>query len=102
MHGPINMTKRALLKTQRKRVFLFMRDVLVSLLKKLFGAVQPPGVLHSGVHRRVIVQVLAIINRSFLDFIDPLVNLVNGFFLLFAKRPTILVLQMSAGGAQVW
>jgi hypothetical protein len=90
-----------MVKTLRKRIVLFVRDVLVGLLKQLFCAVQPSGMVHSGVHRRVIVQVLAIINRGPLDFINRFVNLVNGFLLLFLERPTVLVLQLSAGGAQV-
>lgn len=64
-------------------IVFFVGDVVVRLIQQFEGAMESTGAIHSGINRRMIVQVLAIPNRSSLDFIDSPVDFLNGVALFF-------------------
>jgi hypothetical protein len=77
-------------------------DVIVRSIQQFQRAVVAAGAVHSGIDRRMVVQILSIPNGSLLDFVDGFVDLLNGvfFFLVHVMRGR-QVLQMGAGMAQV-
>lgn len=96
------MAKGTLLEALGKAIIFFMGDVLMGFLEQFFGAVKAAGVVQARVHRRVIIQVLAIVNRCLFDFANGVIDRVNGFFFLmaqFAVAPTDF--QVGASRAQI-
>jgi hypothetical protein len=49
----------------------------------------------------MIVQILSVIDGSFLDFVDGVIDFVDGFLFLFLEFPAIGALQMSARVAKI-
>ena len=95
------MAKRALLQPLGKAILFLVGDVLASLVQKLLGAVQTAGVVQPGVDRRMIVQVLAVVDGRSLDFRNRVIDGVNRFLLLVAQFAPIVCLQMGASGAKI-
>jgi len=83
-------------------IILFARNVIVSFVEQFLGAVKAARAVHVRIDGRMVVQVLAIINRSVLDFLDSFVNLVNGvfFFLIHVMRGRE-IFKMSTGVAKI-
>ena len=98
--GLIDVDEGALLQALREAVVFFLRDILMRLIEQLQGAMQAAVPGHVGVHGRMIVQILAIVDRGFFDFVDGFIDLVNGFLFLVAQFAAIGTLQMGASGAQ--
>jgi len=74
----VDVMKGAIPKTPHGRVIFFPGDVIVSFIQQLLRAVKAAGASHLCVDRRMIVQILAVVNRSPLNFVDGFVDLVNG------------------------
>jgi hypothetical protein len=100
--GFVNVMKRAISQTAHGRVIFFPSDVIVGSIQQFHRAVIAAGAIHSCIDRRVIVQVLAVIDRSPLDFVDGVVNFFDSV-LLFSIHVVRgrKVFQVSAGVAQV-
>jgi hypothetical protein len=83
-------------------VVFFTSNVIVRLVQQLESAMIAPRVSHMSVDRRMIIQILAIINRSVLDLCNGFVNLLDGT-LLFVVHSLggSRALQMGAGVPQV-
>ena len=94
----VDVTKSALLQALGRAVVFLMGDVLVGLFQELLGAVQAAGMVEAGIYRRMIVQVFAVIDGSLLDFIDGLIDGVNGLFFLVTEFAAIMMFQMGARG----
>lgn len=101
MDGPVNVPEGALLQALREAVVFLMRNVPVRFIEKFLSAMQTAGTVQSGVHWRVVVEVLAVVNRSPLNFVDSFVDLVNGFLFLLAMRAAVRTLQMGARVTQI-
>ena len=80
----VNVTQRALLQALCKLVVLFPRNILMRPVQKLQRTMQPSGPIHPGVHWRVIVQVLSVIDRSLLDLFDGVIDIMDGVFFFVA------------------
>ena len=80
MVGLVNVAHRPLLQALRKLVVLFSRYILMRLVQKLQRSVQPPGPVQVGINRRMIVQILPVIDCSLLDFPDGCVDFMDGVF----------------------
>jgi hypothetical protein len=84
------------------RIIFFTGDIIVRLVQQFHRAVKAPGAVHVGIDRRMIVQILAVIDRSPLDFADGFVDLFDSvLFFLVHVMGRGKVLEMSACVPQV-
>ena len=96
VNGLVDVSRRALLQALRVAVVLFAGDVLVGLFEQVLGAVQAARVVETSINRRMVVQILAVIDRGFLDFVDCVVDRVDGFLFLVAKFAAVVTFEMGA------
>ena len=89
------------LQTLSVGVVLFLGYVTAGAIEKFDCAVQTPAPLHVVVHRRMVVEVLAVVDGSLLNLVDRSVDFVNGFAFLLAEFAAVGALQMSARYAQI-
>jgi hypothetical protein len=99
--GAIDVAKGTLLQALSEGVVFFVSDVLVSLAEQLLGAMQTARVIEAGINRRMIVQVLTIIDRGLLDFSNSSVDLIDGFLFFAAQVTALAVLKMSASVTKI-
>jgi hypothetical protein len=98
----VNVLEGAMLQSMGKLVVFFFRDVVMRTVKQFERSVIAASVSEVIIDRRMVVQILAIVNRSSLDLIDGFVDLGNGviFFSIHPMGPC-LAFQVSARVAQV-
>jgi hypothetical protein len=99
VNGAINVAESALLQALRKAVVFLVSNILMSFFEELFGAMETASVIETGVDRRMIIQIFAIVDGGFLDFVDGIIDGVNGFFV--TEFATIMAFEMSASGAKI-
>jgi hypothetical protein len=100
--GFVDVMQGAVAQAARGGIVFFARDVVVSFIEQFHGAVKAAGAVHAGIDWRMIVQVLAVVDRGALDLIDGFVDLFNGVLFLFIHvMRWSEVLKMGAGVAQV-
>src|SRR5271166_3485175 len=98
----VDMMQCAIPQPARGRFIFFTGDVVMRFIQKLHRSVKAAGAVYACIDWRMIVQVLAIINRSSLDFVDRTVDLFDGALLFFIHVMSRgAVLQMSARVPQV-
>jgi hypothetical protein len=98
----VDVMKSAVTKTPDGRVIFFPSNVIVSFIQQVLGAVKAPGAIHSCIDWRMIVQILAVVNRSTLNFFDSFVDLVYCVLFLFIHvMRGSQVFQMSASVPQI-
>jgi hypothetical protein len=97
----IDVLQGSMLQTLREGIVLFLGHIAVSLLEQLGSAVETTGPIQMAVNRRVIVQILAIVDGGLLDFTDRGIDFPNcdGFF--FSELTSIGTLQVGAGVTQI-
>ena len=98
----VNVLKGAMLQSMGKPVIFSFRDVVTRAVKQFERSAIAASVCEVVIDRRMVIQVLAIINRSSLDLIDGFVDLGNGviFFSIHPAGPC-LALEMCARVPQV-
>jgi hypothetical protein len=100
--GFVDMVESAIAQTAHGGIILFAGDIVMRLVEQLQRAVKAAGAVHSSINRRMISQILAIINRSALDLSDSFVDLVDGMILFFVHvMGERRILEMSARVPQV-
>jgi len=99
MMGPVDVFEGAPLQALREPVVLLFSYVVMGLVDQLEGAAKAAVPIHMGIDRRMIVEVLAVVDGSPLDFVDGFIDFVNGFPFLLAEFPAIRALQMRSGVA---
>jgi hypothetical protein len=98
----VDVMKGAVPKPTHGWIIFFAGDVIVSFIQQFHRAVKAAGAIHACIDRRMIVQVLAVVNRSPLNFVDGFINLVDGVFFFFVHvMGGSQVFQMSARVPQV-
>jgi len=98
----VDVMKGTIPKPPHGRVIFFPGDVIVSFIEQFHRAVKAAGTVHSCVDWGMIVQILAVIDRSPLNFVDGFIDLVNGVLFFFVHvMGSSQVLQMSAGMPQI-
>jgi hypothetical protein len=98
----VDVMKGAIPKAPREWIIFFPRDVIVSFIQQFLRAVKATGASQLCVDRRMIIQILTIVNRSPLDFVDGFVDLVNGVLLFFVHvMGGSQILQVSTGVSQI-
>src|SRR5277367_4097526 len=100
--GLVDMMQSAIPKSARRGLIFFPGNVVMSSREQLHRAVVAARPVHAHIDRRMVVQVLAIIDRSSLNLVDGFVDLFNGvlFFPLHVMRWS-QVFQVCAGVPQV-
>jgi len=98
----VDVAEGAIAQTTHRRIIFFAGDIIVRLVEQFQGAVIAASVSHMRIDRRMVIQILAIVNRSALDLSDGFVDLGDGviFFSIHPAGPC-LAFQMSARVAQV-
>jgi hypothetical protein len=81
--GFVDVVESAIPQTAHRGIILFAGDIVVRLIEQLQRAVKAAGTVHSSINRRMISQILAIINRSAFDLSDGFIDLVDGMILFF-------------------
>jgi hypothetical protein len=100
--GLVDVVQGSVAKTANGRVVFFPGNVIVSFVQEFHGAVIAAGAIHVRIDRRVIVQVLAVVNRRSFDFVDGFVDLVDGVFFFFVHVMSgCQVFQVSASVAEI-
>jgi hypothetical protein len=98
----VDVAEGAIAQTTYRGIIFFAGDIVVRLVEQLQGAVIAASAVYVRIDRRMVIQILAIVNRSVLDLSDGFVDLFDGviFFSIHAAGPCS-TLQMSARVAQV-
>lgn len=101
VNGAIDVAESALLEALGEGVVFFAGDILVGLFEELLGAVEAASVVEARVNRRMIVEVFAVVDGSVFDFVDGVVDGVDGVFLFVTKLAAIVTFEMGASGAKI-
>jgi hypothetical protein len=101
VNGLVDVPKSALLEALGEVVVLFAGDILVRFFEQFLGAVQAAGVVEAGVNRRMLIQIFAVVDRRFLDFVDGVIDGVDGFLFLMAKFATVVRFEMGASRTEI-
>jgi len=100
--GFVDMAEGAIAQTAHRRIVFFAGNIIVRLVEQFQGAAIAASVPNARIDRRMVIQILAIVNRSALDLSDGFVDLFDGV-ILFSIHPAgpCPAFQMSARMAQV-
>jgi hypothetical protein len=93
----VDVLQRSQLQPLRKAIVLFMRDIVVRLVDQFKSAMQAARPVEPGINGRVIVEILAVVNRGPLDLADGLVDLMDRFLLLFPQFSVSGAFQVGSG-----
>ena len=97
----VDVLHRPPLQALRKTIVLFPRDIVVCGVEQFQGAVPAAKPVQPGVDRRVIVQILAVVNRSPLDLVDGRVDFTDRSLFPFTQGSVAGLFQVSSGGPQI-
>ena len=98
----VDVMEGAIPQTPDGRVIFLASDIIVSFIQQLKRAMIAAGAVHMSIDRRMVVQILAIVNRSLLNLANGFVDLVHGVLLFFVHvMGRSQVLQVSARMPQV-
>jgi hypothetical protein len=97
----VDVPKSALLEALGEGVVRFTSNILVRFFEQFLGAVQAARVVETGVNRRIVIQMLAVVDRGLLDFVDGVVDGVDGFLFLVAKFAVVMTFEMGASGTEI-
>ena len=98
----VDMFQGAMPQSMGKLVTFFFRDVVMRLVKQFERPVVAASVSEMRIDRRMVIQILTIVNRRVLDLGDGFVDLGDGvIFLSIHPAGPCLALQMSPRMAQV-
>jgi len=100
--GFVDVMERTVAQTARRGIIFLAGDIVVRLVEQFQRTVIATLTAHMSIDRGMIIQVLAVINRSVFDLSDGAVNFVDGalFFVIDAvgRREPV---QVSPGVTQV-
>jgi hypothetical protein len=97
----VDVVKGTLLQPLSEGIIFLVREILVRFFKELLGAVQTTGVVQTGIDRRMIIQVFAVVDGRSLDIGDRVIDSANRFFLLMTQFATAAHFEMGARRAEV-
>jgi len=98
----VDVVEGAVAQAAHRGIIFFAGDIIVRLVEQFQSTVIAASASYVRIDRRMVIQILAIVNRRVLDLSDGFVDLLHGviFFSIHAAGPSY-GLQMSAGVAQV-
>lgn len=98
----VNVMESAIAQSSHRRIIFLACDIVVRLIQQLHGAVVAAGPVHMHIDRRMIVQILPVIDRCALDLSNGFVDFFNGVLFLFVHvMRRRQVLQVSARVPQI-
>ena len=98
----VDVMEGAIPQTAHGGVIFLASDVIVSFIQQFKRAMIAAGAIHMSIDRRMVVQILAIVNRSLLNLAKGFVDLVHGVLLFFVHvMGRSQVLQVGARMPQV-
>jgi len=90
------MLESALLESLGRGIVFFLGNVVVGFVDEFQCPVETAAPVEASVNRRMIVEVLAVIDGGLLDFVDGFIDFVNGFLFLFTQFAAVGALEMGA------
>jgi hypothetical protein len=99
--GFVDVHDGSRLKALGEPVVLFLGDVAMGFVDQLESAMKATGPIHVGIDRRMIVDVLAVVDGSFLNLVDGFIDFADGQGLVLAECAAVRVLEMRSGVTQV-
>src|ERR1700722_5535085 len=99
--GAVDVFQSTRLEAIGEAVVFFARYVAVGLVEQFDGAVQAAGPIEMRVNGHVIIDVLAVIDRSVLDLKDGGIDFLDGFAFLLAAFATVGTFEVGARIAQI-
>jgi len=99
--GAIDVPDYSVAKSTRLGVILFFLEIVMSLVQKLAGIVQSSDPRVVRVNRRAVCNVLAVIHRGTLDFVNGMVDFFHGGALFSMQRASVGALQVCSRIPQV-
>jgi hypothetical protein len=98
----IDVVNRAIPQTAYPWIVFFAGNVIVRPIQQFHRAMVAASAVHSCIDRRMIVQILPVIDRGALDFVDRLIDFADGMFFFFVHVMSGRhVFQVSPGGAEI-
>jgi hypothetical protein len=97
----VDMFESALLEALGEGVVFLLGDIVVSLIDEFECTVETTAPIEARVNGWMIVQVLAVVDGSLLDFVDGFIDFVNGFLFLLTQFAAIGTLEMGASVTQI-
>jgi len=97
----LSMCSRALLETLGEGIVFFLGDIVVGFVDEFESPVEAAAPIETCVNRRMIVDVLAVVDGGFLNFVDGLIDFVDGMLFLVTQFTAVGALQMSASVAEI-
>jgi len=98
----IDVLENASLEAAGFGIVFFLRYVVMGLVQEVAGLVQVSAPGQVRVDRFMLVDVFAIVDRGFLDFIDGVINLLDGVLFFDVDGGAIgAMLQVGPGVAQI-
>ena len=97
----VDVFKSALLEALREGIVFFLGDIVVGFVHEFERTVETAAPVETSINRRMIVDILAVVDGSLLDFVDGLIDFVNGLLLLVAQFTAIRTLQMGASVTEI-
>jgi len=92
----VDVFKCALLEALGEGIVFFLGNVIVGLVHEFERTVETAAPVEASVNREMIVEILAVVDGSFLDFVDGFIDFVYGLLFLITQFPAIRALKMGA------
>jgi hypothetical protein len=87
LDGTIDVPQRSISQAIGITVVFFSSDICSGAFQNLQRLVYSPAVVGAVIHRRMIVQVLAVVDGGFFNIIDCRVDLTHGLLFIGTLRP---------------
>ena len=99
---PVDVLQHASLEAAGFGIVFFLGDIVMGLIEEVTGLVQVTAPGQVSVDRFVLLDIFAVVDGRFLNFIDGVVDFFDGLTLFGVNRSAVgAMLQMGPGVAQV-
>jgi hypothetical protein len=102
MVRPVDVLEHAGLEAAGFGIVFFLSDIVMGLIEEVTGLVQVTAPRQVSIDRFVLLDILAVVDGRFLNFIDGVVDFFDGLTLFGVNRAAVgAMLEMGPGVAQV-
>jgi hypothetical protein len=92
----VDVFKCALLEALGEGIVFFLGNVVVSFVHEFKRTVETAAPVEASINRKMIVDIFAVVDGSFLDFVDGFIDFVYSLLFLITQFSAIRTLQMGA------